>query len=54
MEEKQCTQLNQKHKQLHGENWTHVEQLKSSEERAKILEDLNHVWNTQGTDMFQP
>ena len=52
LEEEQCTQLNQKYKQLHGENWTHVEQLKSSEERAKVLEDLNHVWNTQETDML--
>ena len=25
LEEEQCTQLNQKYKQLHGENWTHVE-----------------------------
>ena len=53
MEEEQCTQLNQKYKQLHGENWTHVEQLKS-EEKAKVLEDSNHVWNTQETDMLQP
>ena len=54
MEEEQCTQLNQKYKQLHSENWTHIEQLKSSEEREKVLEDSNHVWNTQETDMFQP
>ena len=54
MEEEQCTQLNQKYEQLHGENWTHVEQLKSSEEREKVLEELNHVWNTQETDMFKP
>ena len=54
MEEEQCTQLNQKYKQLHGENWTHVEQLKSSEEREKVLEDLNHVWNTQKTNVLQP
>ena len=54
LEEEQCTQLNQKYKQLHGENWTHVEQLNSSEEREKVLEDSNHVWNTQETDMFQP
>ena len=27
LEEEQCTQLNQKYKQLHGENWTHVEKL---------------------------
>ena len=54
LEEEQYTQLNQKYKQLHGENWTHVEQLKSFEERAKVLEDSNHVWNTQETDMLQP
>ena len=54
MEEEQCTQLNQKYKQLHGGNWTHVEQLKSSEEREKVLKDANHVWNTQETDMLQP
>ena len=54
LEEEQCTQLNQKYKQLHGENWTHVEQLKSCEERAKVLEDSNHVWNTQDNDIFHP
>ena len=54
MEEKQCTQLNQKYKQLYDEKWTHVEQLKSSKERANILEDSNHVWNTQENDMLQP
>ena len=47
MEEKQCTQLNQKHKQLHGENWTHVEQLESSEEREKVLGNSNHVRKTK-------
>ena len=51
MEEEQCTQLNQR---LHGENWTPVEQLKSSKERAKVFEDSNHVWNTQKNDMLQP
>ena len=46
--------MNQGHKQLEDENWTHVEQLKSTDKREKMLEDLNHVWNTQETDMFQP
>ena len=52
LEEEQCTQLNQKYKQLHGENWTHVEQLKSSEERAKVIENSNQVRNTQENDIF--
>ena len=47
LEEEQCTQLNQKYKQLHDENWTRVEQLKSTEERVKVIENLNHVRNTQ-------
>ena len=54
MEEEQCTQLNKKYKQLHNENWTHVEQLKSTEERVEFLENSNHVRNTQETDIFQP
>ena len=53
-EEEQCTQLNQKYKQLLDENWTHVEQLKSTDKREKVLEDSNHVRNTQETDMLQP
>ena len=47
MEEEHCTQLNQKYKQLHGENWTRVEQLKSTDEREIVLENSNHVRNTQ-------
>ena len=54
MDEKQYTQLNQKYKQLHGENWTHVEHLKSTEEREKVLENSIHVRNTQESDIFQP
>ena len=54
MEEEQCTQLNQKYKQLHGENLTHVEQLKSTDEREKFLENLNHVRNTLETDIWNP
>ena len=50
-EEEECAQLNQEYRQLQDENWTHVEQLKSTDKRAKVLEDLNHVWNTQETDM---
>ena len=54
MEEEQCTQLNQKYKQLHGENWTHVEQLKSTEERVNVIENSNHVRNTQESDICHP
>ena len=54
MEEEQCTQLNQKYKQLHGENWTHVDQLKSTKERVKVLENSNHVRKTQETDICNP
>ena len=54
LEEEQCAQLNQKFKQLHGEKWTHVEQLKSTIEREKFLENSNHVRNTQELDMCQP
>ena len=54
MEEEQCTQLNQKYKQPHSENWTNVEQLKSTDNREKVLEDSNHVKNTQEIDMLQP
>ena len=51
MEEEQCTQLNQKYKQLHGENWTHVEQLKSTKERVKVLENSKNVRNTKEPDI---
>ena len=55
MEEKQCTQLNQKYKQLHGENWTHVEQLKSTDDKEKVLDNSNHdMSNTQETDIWKP
>ena len=33
------------YKQLHGENWTHVEQLKSNEEREKVLR-IQTMWGT--------
>ena len=54
MEEEECAQLNQKYRQLLDENWTHVEQLKSTDEREKVLENLNHVRKTQETDIFHP
>ena len=47
LEEEEYAQLNQKYRQLLNENWTHVEQLKSTDEREKVLENLNHVRNTQ-------
>ena len=43
MEEEKYAQLNQKHRQLQDENWTHVEQLKSTDERVKVLENSNRV-----------
>ena len=46
--------MNQEHRQLQDENWTHVEKLKSTEKRAKVLEDSNHVCNTQENDIFHP
>ena len=52
--EEECAQLNQKYRQLQDKNWTHVEQLKSTDEREKVLENLNHVMENQTTDIFQP
>ena len=43
MEEEEYAQLNQEHRQLQDENWTHVEKLRSTNERAKVIENLNHV-----------
>ena len=54
MESKECAQINQKYRQLLDENWNHVEQPKSIDEREKVLENLNHVRNTQATDILQP
>ena len=51
MEEEECAQMNPEHRQLQDENWTHVEQLESTEERAKVLNKLNHVRNTQESDI---
>ena len=50
MEEEEYAQLNQKYRQLLDENWTHVEQLKSTDKREKVLENLKHMNNTQETD----
>ena len=54
MEEEEYAQLNQKYRQLLDENWTHVEQLKSTNEREKVHENSNHVRNTQEYDICQP
>ena len=43
MEEDEYAQLNQEHRQLQDENWTHVEKLRSTNEREKVLENWNHV-----------
>ena len=40
---RRSAQLNQEYRQLQDENWTHVEQLRSTDERAKVLENSNHV-----------
>ena len=54
MEEEEYSQLNQKYRQLLDENWTHVEQLKSTNEREKVLENSNPTRNTQKHDIFHP
>ena len=55
LEEEKYAQLNQKHRQLQEyENWTHVEQLRSTDEREKVLENSNHVRKTQGNDILHP
>ena len=54
MEEEEYAQLNQKYRQLLDENWTHVKQLKSTDKREKVLENYNHLRNTQENDIFQP
>ena len=53
MEEEDYAQLNQKHIQLLDENMTHVEQLKSTNEREKVPENSNHVRNSPKNDIFQ-
>ena len=43
LEEEEYAQLNHEHIQLQDENWTHVKQLRSTDEREKVLENLKHV-----------
>ena len=52
MEEEENAQLNQKYRQLQDENWTHVEQLKSTDKREKVIDNSNHVKKTQETDIL--
>ena len=54
MEEENYVQLNEKHRQLQDENWTHVEQLRSTDEREKVLDNLNHVRKSQETNILHP
>ena len=54
LEEEEYAQLNQKYIQRLDEKWTHVEQLKSTNEREKVPENSNHVRNTQESDIIQP
>ena len=54
LEEEKYAQLNKKRRQLQDENLTHVEKLRSTDERAKVLENSNHVRKKQQTDIFQP
>ena len=54
LEEEENVQLNQNYRQLQDEIWTHVEQLWSTNEREKVLENSNHVRKTQATDILQP
>ena len=53
MEEEEYGQLNHKYRQLLDEKYTHVEQLKSTDER-KVLKNLNHVRKTKTTDIMHP
>ena len=54
MEEEEYAELNQKYRQLLDENWTHVEKLKSIDEREKVLKNLNYLRNTQSTNILHP
>ena len=51
-EEEEYSQLNPKYRQLLDENWTHVEQLKSTDKRENVLENSNHVRKTKETDIL--
>ena len=39
LEEEEYSQLNQEHRQLQDEKWTHVEQLRSTGEREKMIDN---------------
>ena len=52
LEEEEYAQLNQKFRQVLDENWTHVGQLKSTDERERVLDNSSHVRNTQETDIL--
>ena len=54
MEEEEYAQLNQKYRQLLDENLTHVEQLKSTDRRERVLDNSNHVRNTQKKNILYP
>ena len=54
MEEEEYAQVNQEHRQLLDENWTHVNKLRSTDEREKEIDNSNHVRKTQETDILQP
>ena len=41
--EAEYAQLNQEHRQLQDKNLTHVEQLRSTDESEKVLQNSNHV-----------
>ena len=43
LKEEEYALLNEEHRQLQDENWTHVEKLRSSDEREKVIENSNHV-----------
>ena len=46
LEQEEYSQLNKKYRPLQDENLAHVEQLKSTDKREKVIENSNHVRNT--------
>ena len=50
----ECAQLNQEYRQLLDENLTHVEKLKSTDGGEKVLDNSNHVRNTQKIYILYP
>ena len=54
LEEEEYDQRNHKYRHMLDENWIHVEKLKSTDKREKVLENLNHLRNTQSTDILYP